>query len=155
MRRLRALGIDVHIWPMPVEVADPIRFDQDRIHAAYDPVQVNRFWRALAQIDQVFAAFRGRFIGKVSPGHFFWGSFDLAVTRFGGRAPRRQQPNIPDAINREAYSHEVSSAGFGRAMAALAGCVYSMPIRSRLALPMQGQPGDAYYSKNRRIHPAL
>ena len=108
--RLRALGIDVHISPMPVEVADPIRFDQDRIHAAYDPVQVNRFWRALAQIDQVFAAFRGRFIGKVSPVHFFWGSFDLAVTRFSGRrAPEREGA---DAITREAYSHEVISHGF-------------------------------------------
>src|SRR2546423_7333814 len=112
--RLRALGIDVHISPMPVEIADPIPFDQDRIHAAYDPVQVNRFWRALAQIDQVFAAFRGHFVGKVSPGHFFCGSFDLAVTRCSGRRapPPPSNPNIPDAVNREAYSHEVSSCGF-------------------------------------------
>jgi hypothetical protein len=114
MGRLRALGIEVPIWPMPVEIADPIRFDQDRTHAAYDPDAVNRFWRALAEIDQVFAAFRSRFIGKVSPVHFFWGSFDHAVTRFSGRRapPPPSNPMIPDRVNREAYSHEVSSAGF-------------------------------------------
>jgi hypothetical protein len=112
--KLRALGIEVPIWPMPVEVADPIRFDQDRIHAAYDPDAVNRFWRALAEIDQVFATFRSRFIGKVSPVHFFWGSFDHAVTRFSGRRapPPPSNPMIPDGVNREAYSHEVSSCGF-------------------------------------------
>ena len=110
MGRLRALGIEVRIWPMPVEIADPIPFEQDRMHASYDPVQVNRFWRALAQIDQVFAAFRGRFIGKVSPVHFFWGSFDLAVTRFSGR----RAPDRPgaDRMTREAYSHECISHGF-------------------------------------------
>ena len=114
MGRLRALGIDVPIWPMPVEIADPIRFDQDHIHAAYDADAVNRFWRALAEIDQVFAAFRSRFIGKVSPVHFFWGSFDHAVTRFSGRRapPPPSNPMIPDRVNREAYSHEVSSCGF-------------------------------------------
>ena len=114
MGRLRAFGIDAPIWPMPVEIADPIRFDQDRTHAAYDPEAVNRFWRALAEIDQVFAAFRSRFIGKVSPVHFFWGSFDHAVTRFSGRRapPPPSNPMIPDKVNREAYSHEVSSCGF-------------------------------------------
>ncbi len=112
--RLRGLDLETRLWPMPVEIADPIRFDADRIHTAYDPERVNRFWRALVQIDQIFAAFRARFIGKASPVHFFWGSFDLAVTRFSGRrAPVHPgAPNIPDFITREAYSHEVSSCGF-------------------------------------------
>jgi hypothetical protein len=112
--RLRALDLDTHLWTTPVEIADPIPFEEDRIHAAYDPGQVTRFWQALVQIDQVFTAFRSRFLGKASPVHFFWGSFDLAVTRFSGRSapPPPSNPNIPDFINREAYSHEVSSCGF-------------------------------------------
>ena len=115
MGRLRALGLEVPIWPMPVEIADPIRVR--RRTASMPPTtaeRVNRFWRALAQIDQVFAVFRARFLGKASPVHFFWGSFDLAVTRFSGRRapPPPKNPNIPDVVNREAYSHEVSSCGF-------------------------------------------
>jgi hypothetical protein len=110
MALLRSLDIDVKIWNMPVEVPSPIRFDQDRIHAAYDPHFANAFWRALVTVDGIFKEFRSRFIGKVSPVHFFWGSFDLAVTRFSGRlAPER--PGA-DAVTREAYSHEVSSVGF-------------------------------------------
>src|SRR5205807_3143363 len=91
-----------------------IPFEEDRIHAAYDRVMVTRFWRALVQIDQVFAVFRSRFLGKASRVHFFWGSFDHAVTRFSGRRapPPPSNPNIPDFINREAYSREVSSCGF-------------------------------------------
>ena len=114
MARLQALDLAVKLWTMPVEIAGPIPFDEDRIHSAYDPEAVTRFWRVLARIDQVFAAFRSRFIGKTSPVHFFWGSFDLAVTRFSGRPapPPPKNPNIPDFINREAYSHEVSSCGF-------------------------------------------
>ncbi len=114
MGRLRALGLEVKIWPVPVEIAEPIPFEEDEVHAAYDPLRVNRFWRALAQIDQVFYEFRSRFLGKASPVHFFWGSFDLAVTRFSGRPapPPPSNPNIPDSVNREAYSHEVSSCGF-------------------------------------------
>ena len=114
MGRLRGLGIDVRIWTMPVEIADPIPFKADREHASYDPEAVNRFWRVLAQVDQVFAAFRAGFLGKASPVHFFWGSCDLAVTRFSGRRapPPPTNPLIPDAVNREAYSHEVSSCGF-------------------------------------------
>jgi len=134
------------------EIADPIRFDQDRIHAAYDPVQVNRFWRALAQIDQVFAAFRGHFVGKVSPVHFFWGSFDLAVTRFSGRRapPPPSNPNIPDAVNREAYSHEVSSAGFwpgngGFGQAAFYSYAYPQPPGFADA---KIRPSAGYYDKN-------
>jgi hypothetical protein len=114
MRRLHGLGIDVRIWTMPVEMAKPVPFDEDRDHAAYDSNAVNRFWRTLVLVEQVFTEFRGRFLGKASPVHFFWGSFDLAVTRFSGRRapPPPSNPLIPDAINREAYSHEVSSCGF-------------------------------------------
>ena len=110
MHALDSLGINVKIWPMPVEIPNPIRFDQDHTHASYDPVYANRFWRALVSADSVFKEFRSRFIGKSSPVHFFWGSFDLAVTRFSGRrAPER--PGA-DAMTREAYSHEVVSGGF-------------------------------------------
>jgi len=95
---------------MPVEIPDPIAFDQDRVHASYDRASVERFWRILSSVDTVFNQFRARFIGKSSPVHFFWGSFDLAVTRFSGRrAPERSGA---DAMTREAYSHEVSSVGF-------------------------------------------
>ncbi len=107
---LKSLGIEVKIWNMPVEIPNPIRFDQDRVHGAYDPRYANTFWRILVNVDSIFKEFRARFIGKVSPVHFFWGSFDLAVTRFSGRrAPER--PGA-DAVTREAYSHEVSSVGF-------------------------------------------
>ena len=108
--QLHSAGIEVKIWPMPVEIPDPVRFDQDRTHAAYDARQVEHFWRILLTVDAVFNRFRSEFIGKCSPVHFFWGSFDLAVTRFSGRrAP--EKPNA-DTITREAYSHEVSSVGF-------------------------------------------
>ena len=112
---LKSIGVAVAIREMPNEVPDPIRFSQDRTHAAYDPVAAHRFWRALLQADRVFKLFRTGFLGKASPVHFFWGSFDLAVTRFSGRpAPLHPGgvPGLPDAVTREAYSHEVSSAGF-------------------------------------------
>ncbi|HVA95794.1 MAG TPA: DUF5996 family protein [Candidatus Dormibacteraeota bacterium] len=110
MALLASLGIAVKIWNMPVEIPDPIRFDRDTIHAAYDPHYANAFWKILVIVDGIFKEFRSRFIGKVSPVHFFWGSFDLAVTRFSGRiAPER--PGA-DRITRDAYSHEVSSVGF-------------------------------------------
>lgn len=110
MELLRSARIEVKIWRMPVEIPDPIAFDQDRVHASYDPKAVQKFWRILLSVDTVFKQFRARFIGKSSPVHFFWGSFDLAVTRFSGRrAPVR--PGA-DSITREAYSHEVSSVGF-------------------------------------------
>jgi Family of unknown function (DUF5996) len=115
MRRLEALGIDVHIWTMPSEIENAVPFDQDTVHAAYDPVYAQRFWRALASADRVMNAFRARFIGKCSPVHFFWGSFDLAVTRFSGRtAPplTGTTPNVATRVMNEAYSHEVSSCGF-------------------------------------------
>jgi len=113
--RLSSLGLAVHIKMKPNEIPDAVRFDQDRTHAAYDPAAAARFWRVLVQADRVFKQFRARFSGKCSPVHFFWGSFDLAVTRFSGRpAPphRGGVPNLPDWVAREAYSHEVSSCGF-------------------------------------------
>jgi len=110
MSTLRSAGIQVEIWHMPVEIPNPIAFDQDRIHASYDREYAHRFWRILVSVDEVLKEFRSRFIGKSSPVHFFWGSFDLTVTRFSGRrAPERPEA---DAITREAYSHEVSSVGF-------------------------------------------
>jgi hypothetical protein len=109
-RSLAALGVSVNIHPVPVEVKSPIPFAEDNEHATYDPEYANRFWRVLVRSDQIFQQFSSRFIGKISPVHFFWGSFDLAVTRFSGRpAPPREGA---DAITREAYSHEVISAGF-------------------------------------------
>ena len=115
MAALAELDIRVRIHGRPNEVADPIPFREDRAHAAYDADYAQRFWRVLLQADRVFKQFRTRFLGKVSPVHFFWGSFDHAVTRFSGRtAPPHPGgiPNLPDAVTREAYSHEVSSAGF-------------------------------------------
>ena len=112
---LRELAVPVTINPFPSELPDAIRFTEDRIHAAYDPAASHRFWRALVQIDRVLKLFRTSFLGKVSPVHFFWGSFDIAVTRFSGRrAPRHPggAPHLSDEVVREAYSHEVSSAGF-------------------------------------------
>ena len=115
MGRLRALGIAAHIWTMPCEIVDAVPFDIDRQHAAYDPDSAQKFWRILLQADRLFKAFRADFLGKVSPVHFFWGSFDLAVTRFSGRrAPEMAKgaPNTAPWVMAEAYSHEVSSCGF-------------------------------------------
>jgi Family of unknown function (DUF5996) len=110
MAVLRAAGIDVKISPKPVEVADPIPFAEDVTHASYDGAAASKFHQILLRVDPVFKEFRGGFIGKASPVHFFWGSFDLAVTRFSGRrAPEREGA---DSVTREAYSHECSSAGF-------------------------------------------
>jgi uncharacterized protein DUF5996 len=107
---LQRLAIDVRIWTKPAEYPDPIRFEDDRRHAAYDAAYAHRFWRILLRADTIFKEFRGRFIGKASPVHFFWGGFDLAVTRFSGRrAPVREDA---DFVTREGYSHEVSSCGF-------------------------------------------
>jgi len=114
MGRMRSLGLEVRIWTMPVEIEHPIPFEADDQHAAYDADFANRFWHVLVQAGRVLTAFRARFLGKVSPVHFFWGSFDLAVTRFSGRRapPHPGAPNVADKVTREAYSHEVSSAGF-------------------------------------------
>jgi hypothetical protein len=113
--KLQNLGVTVDINERPNDIPDAIPFSQDRVHSAYDPVYARNFWRLLLQASRVFSYFRTGFIGKASPVHFFWGSFDLAVTRFSGRrAPLHPGgvPNLPDAVVREAYSHEVSSAGF-------------------------------------------
>jgi hypothetical protein len=112
---LHALGIEVAINEVPNEVPDPIPFSRDRTHRSYDAAAVHAFWRVLIQADRIFKQFRTGYLGKASPVHFFWGSFDLAVTRFSGRpAPPHPGgvPALPDAVAREAYSHEVSSAGF-------------------------------------------
>jgi Family of unknown function (DUF5996) len=110
MAVLGSLGIHAKVWPMPVEVPNPIAFDRDTQHSSYDSKPVEQFWRVLVLADTVFKEFRSQFVGKNSPVHFFWGSFDLAVTRFSGRrAPPRDGA---DSITREAYSHEVISAGF-------------------------------------------
>ncbi len=115
MEEMDRLGLHVKIQVKPCEVADPIPFDQDETHCAYDAQYATRFWRILVQADRVFRQFRARFIGKCSPVHYFWGAPDLAVTRFSGRpAPLHPGgiPGLPDWVTREAYSHEVSSCGF-------------------------------------------
>jgi hypothetical protein len=115
MATLRELGVEVAIDPRPNELEDATPLDQDENHASYDPDAANRFWRVLVQADRVFTAFRARFLGKCSPVHFFWGACDLAVTRFSGRrAPQHPGgvPHLSDWVVREAYSHEVCSAGF-------------------------------------------
>lgn len=148
---LSTSGIEVRIWTMPQEVAEPIPFNQDRKHAAYDPESAQRLWRILVQADRVMTAFRSRFIGKSSPVHFFWGSFDLAVTRFSGRsAPEHPGgvPNMADWVTREAYSHEVSSCGFWPG-----GGAVEEPVFYSYAYPApEGfrdypvQPKEAFYS---------
>src|SRR5262245_30458390 len=155
MDRLRRLGIDVHIWTMPCEIADAVPFDQDRAHAQYDADYAQRFWRALVQVARVMQKFRAGFIGKVSPVHFFWGSFDLAVTRFSGRpAPLFPSgaPNVAPWVMQESYSHEVSGCGFwpgngGYGRAAFYAYAYPEPpgygdVRLRTA--------GAFYDKNLR-----
>ena len=115
MSSLKSVGIDVAIHTTPNEIPDPIPFEEDHKNASYDADYANRFWRVLVQTDRIFKEFRAHFIGKCSPVHFFWGSFDLAVTRFSGRtAPPHPGgvPHMPDVVAREAYSHEVSSCGF-------------------------------------------
>jgi len=143
---LGSLGIVVHIHARPDEVAEPIPFDEDQKHASYDAEYANRFWRMLVQADRVFKQFRARFIGKCSPVHFFWGSFDLAVTRFSGRpAPERSGA---DAITREAYSHEVISHGLwpgGGAVGAPMFYSYTAPAPAGLEKASIG-PSAGFYS---------
>ena len=151
---LRQLGITVSIWATPVEVPDPIPFAQDEVHAAYEPEYAQRFWRVLAHTQRVLMAHRGHFLGKVSPVHFFWGSFDLAVTRFSGRrAPDHPgAPHVPDFVTREAYSHEVSSAGFWPG-----GATVDEPVFYAYAYPEPPgfsaypvQPSEAFYHNDFR-----
>jgi len=130
---LRSLDLDVRIRAVPTEIAEAIPFLDDRAHASYDADAAQRCWRVLVQADRVLKAFRGRFLGKCSPVHFWWGSFDLACTRFSGRrAPPHPGgiPNVPDYVTREAYSHECISAGWwpgGGAVAAPAFYAYAYP----------------------------
>jgi hypothetical protein len=152
MAQLAALDISVRIWTMPVEIPDAIPFEQDQTHASYDREQVGRFWRALVQCDRVFKEFRARFIGKASPVHFFWGSFDLAVTRFSGRrAPDHPgtAPNLANWVMREAYSHEVSSCGFwpGAGVGEAAFYSYAYPQPPGFA-NASVRPGNAYWHKD-------
>lgn len=145
-RGLSELGIEVDMWPVPVEIPDPIPFTEDRQHASYDPEYANRFWRILTQTNKVFEDFRSRFIGKCSPVHFFWGSFDLAVTRFSGRrAPERAGA---DAITREAYSHEVISHGFWPGSGNIdAPAFYSYTAPGPPGLPQESiRPDNAFYN---------
>src|SRR3954468_12232318 len=118
MRALRALDVDVHIWTTPSEIEGAIPFDEDRVHSSYDAAAAHTFWQQLVQVDRMFNIFRARFLGKTSPSHFFWGSFDLAVTRFSGRAApplkSNNTPNVADWVMNEAYSRECSSLGFWR-----------------------------------------
>lgn len=150
---LADLGITVAIDEMPNELVDPIPFGDDHVHASYDADAVQRFGAALRQADRVFKRFRTAFIGKASPVHFFWGSFDLAVTRFSGRrAPPHPGgvPYLPDAVAREAYSHEVSSAGFwpgGGAIDYPAFYSYAYPAPDGFA-DARVQPEAAFFSKD-------
>ena len=152
---LGRLGLAVRIHRVPNEVADPVPFDRDETHASYDAESANRFWRALAQSDRVFQRFRARFTGKCSPVHMFWGAPDLAVTRFSGRrAPEHPGgvPGLPDRITRDAYSHEVSSAGFwpgGGPVSHAAFYSYAYPEPSGFADSKAG-PDGAFYSKDLR-----
>src|SRR5882724_1190419 len=145
MGALHSLGIDVKVWPMPVEVPRPVRFNLDESHATYDSKYAHCFWQILVSVNTIFWEFRSRFIGKVSPVHFFWGSFDLAVTRFSGRrAPER--PGA-DRTTREAYSHEVISAGFWPGSASVqeaAFYAYAAPEPAGFR-DLTPQPSAAYY----------
>jgi hypothetical protein len=148
---LAELDVSVHIDEMPNEIADAIPFPHDRAHAAYDPEYAQAFWRVLLRVHEVLSEFRTGFLGKATPVHFFWGSFDLAVTRFSGRrAPLHPGgiPNLPDAVVREAYSHEVSSAGFwpgGGPIPYAAFYSYAYPMPEGFA-NARVTPADAFFS---------
>lgn len=153
MVEMEKIGLQVRIHRMPNEVPDPLPFDEDETHRAYDREYVNRFWRILVQADRIFKAFRATFIGKCSPVHFFWGAADLAVTRFSGRrAPKHPGgiPNLPDWVTREAYSEEVSSCGFwagGGPIPYAAFYSYAYPEPPNFAAAVV-QPGGAFYSND-------
>ena len=146
MSLLERMGLGVRVWSMPVEISDPIRFEDDTVHASYDAEAANRFWRILVQVERVLTDTRCDFIGKASPVHFFWGGMDMAVTRFSGRpAPAREGP----AFMREAYSQEVISHGFWPGSAPMfepAFYGYAVPEPPGLK-EARVEPGDAYYHK--------
>ena len=157
MGRLRGLGLETRIWTTPVEIPDAVPFELDRSHAAYDAEYAARFWRVLVQVDRVLTEFRGQFLGKASPVHFFWGSFDMAVTRFSGRrAPRLESnsPNLGAWVMQEAYSHELSSCGFwpgngGFGKAAFYSYAYPEPTNFASA---SIHPGATYYDQDLGQH---
>ena len=155
MNALKDLALPVTINKLPNEIENPVPFDEDEEHRSYDPDYANRFWRVLVQSDRVFKEFRSRFCGKCSPVHFFWGSFDLAVTRFSGRpAPPHPGgiPHLPDAITREAYSQEVSSLGFWPGNAAAPTPIfysYAYPEPAGFA-EAKVQPAAAFYEPKLR-----
>jgi Family of unknown function (DUF5996) len=154
MIALRELGIAVALRSMPCEIANCVPFDRDTVHKAYDGAYARRFWRVLLSAHEVFGKFRSGFLGKASPVHFFWGSFDLAVTRFSGRpAPRHPGgvPHLPNAVAQEAYSHEVSSAGFwpgggGAPVEDAAFYSYAYPAPAGFGAA-KVQPAEAVWSK--------
>ncbi|MBE9227467.1 hypothetical protein IQ264_18730 [Phormidium sp. LEGE 05292] len=150
MSTLLDAGIDLHIWTMPQEVSDPIPFEQDTQHAAYDPDYAQRFWRILVQCDRLLTIFRTGYAGKCSPVHFFWGSFDLAVTRFSGRrAPQHPGgvPGMADWVTREAYSHEVSSCGFWFGKGAIEALFYAYAYPAPEGFSdYPVQPQEAFFS---------
>jgi hypothetical protein len=147
MATLDRMALSVKVWPMPVEIPAPIRFDQDTGHHSYDPTYANRFWRIVVQAERVLTGVRCAFIGKCSPVHFFWGSLDLAVTRFSGRtAPPREGP----AFMRDAYSHEVISHGFWPGSGPLlepAFYAYAVPEPPGLK-EARIEPSEAYYHRD-------
>ena len=153
MAEMGKLDLHVNINRIPNEVSDPIPFDEDETHSAYDREYANRFWRILVQADRIFKDFRARFVGKCSPVHFFWGAPDLAVTRFSGRrAPKHPGgiPNLPDWVTREAYSEEVSSCGFwpgGGPIPYAAFYSYAYPEPPDFAASTV-RPGGAFYSSD-------
>ena len=150
---MRALGVEIVVTDRPCELPEAIPFSADRVHSAYDPKAAHAFWRALISADRVFKLFRTGFVGKASPVHFFWGSFDLAVTRFSGRrAPLHPGgvPGLSDRVVREAYSHEVSSAGFWPG-----GAAYPHAVFYSYAYPEPPGFRDARLSPPARYEPAL
>lgn len=153
MAELSALGLTVDIWPYPVEVQDPIRFNEDETHRSYDADSVTRFFHVLRHVDHILATFRGEFIGKSSPAHFFWGSFDMALTRFSGRsAPPHPGglPNVGDHVAREGYSHELISVGWWPGNAA-----YPRPAFYAYAYPEPAGFAEAAVESGGVWHPEL
>jgi hypothetical protein len=157
MAALDTVGTPVSMWPVPCEVAQPIPFEQDDVHRAYDAEYAQRFWRVLLQTTRVFTVFRARFMDKVSPIHLFWGAMDLACTRFSGRtAPEHpSMPGLPDRVTRDAYSHEVSSCGFWPGAPGLPGAPSIEPFFYSYAYPQplgyaeySIAPAQAYFDKS-------
>lgn len=152
---LASVGVSARIWPVPVELPDTLRFDEDTIHASYDRDAANACWRILASSDRVLKAFRGRYLGKSSPSHFWWGSFDLSCTRFSGRrAPEHPGgvPNCPDYVTREAYSHECISVGWWPGSEG----AFTEPAFYAYAYPEPpGCPSAAIAPEGAGYHPAL